>query len=361
MTTTTDLTELLASQIDLDADFLAVIDGSQTGLSRSKKAFIASLLAAAMAPLDPGGRLTLASNTPVMTADATAQTSVYYAPFKHARIPIWTGVMWIMRPFAQLTMALDTTNQTSTNIYDLFVWNNSGTVTIGAGPAWSSSTARGTGAGTTELELKDGIWTNKVSITLKNGAGAGTAGVAANTATYVGSVYCTANGQTGMAFKPAAANGGTNNILGLYNAYNRERVEGQCRDTTGGTDYSYNSLTWRAAKASTSNRISWLDGLQQSAVRAVNIIIGYSPNSLGAIGVALNSTTATPNVTGNGGITAGSNTVVDTLVSDETFLPQIGFNYLQRMEATNGVAYNFSGSATGPTRQNNNFTISLMM
>jgi hypothetical protein len=352
LTKISSLTELTAAQIDLDADLTAVVDDSLSGATRSKKAFIASLLAAAMAPLDPGGRLTLASNTPVMTADATAQTSVYYAPFKHARIPIWTGVMWIMRPFAQLTMALDTTNQTSTNIYDLFVWNNSGTVTIGAGPAWSSSTARGTGAGTTELELKDGIWTNKVSITLKNGAGAGTAGVAANTATYVGSVYCTANGQTGMAFKPAAASGGTNNILGVYNAYNRQRVRAYSRDTTA--SWTYATATWRAANASTSNRITFLDGLQQSSVMGLYQVFSQ-PASFCAVAVNLDSTSANP------GFTAQVDSTASGVIAAayEVFSPQLGLHYVQAMEVTSGSTISYGLQTATFNRQLNALVVEL--
>ncbi len=46
----------------------------------------------------------------------------------------------------------------------MFVWNNAGTVTLSRGPAWTGDNARGTGAGTTELELLEGVWVNKVSI-----------------------------------------------------------------------------------------------------------------------------------------------------------------------------------------------------
>ena len=82
----------------------------------------------------PQGRLTLTSGTPVMTADATAQTSVYYTPYQGNIVPIYDGTNMDSYTFAQLTMTLNTTNQTSGNIYDLFVFLNSSVVTIGAGP-----------------------------------------------------------------------------------------------------------------------------------------------------------------------------------------------------------------------------------
>jgi YVTN family beta-propeller protein len=95
----------------------------------------------------PQGRLTLTSNTPVMAADAVNQTSVYYAPYQGNIVAIYDGAN--MQSYAlsgQLTMALNTSNQTAGNIYDLFLFINSSAVTIGAGPAWTNSTTRSTAA-----------------------------------------------------------------------------------------------------------------------------------------------------------------------------------------------------------------------
>ena len=72
----------------------------------------------------PQGRLTLTSNTPVMTADATAQTSVYYTPFQGNILPIYDGANMDSYTFGQLTMSLNTSNQTSGNLYDLFAFLN---------------------------------------------------------------------------------------------------------------------------------------------------------------------------------------------------------------------------------------------
>src|SRR5260370_201197 len=67
------------------------------------------------------GRLTLTSNTPVMTADAVAQTSVYYAPYNGNLIPIYNGSAFFNWAFTQLTMALNTSNQLASSLYDLFI------------------------------------------------------------------------------------------------------------------------------------------------------------------------------------------------------------------------------------------------
>ncbi len=336
-----------------------VVNSTGTVEGKTSTQAIANLAA----PASPSGRLTLVSATPVLNSDQTAKTAIYYSPYIGNTIPLYNGVATIGYAFGELTLNLDTTNHVSGSLYDIFIWRNAGVISIGSGPAWSSTSARGTGAGTTELQMNNGLWTNKNSITLKNGAGSGTTGIAANLALYVGTFYATANGQTGMAFKPAAASGGTANILGLYNAYNRVGVKAISRDSMGGTDYSYTSSTWRAANNNNNNRISWVDGLQQSSIEVINSANVYSTGSgsvQGVIGISLDSTTAAPEATGAGGIYTTVTPVVQITVPD-SFSPQIGFHYAQRMEAAAAGTVFFAGSSTSPARQSNSFLLSLEM
>lgn len=301
-------------------------------------------------PFTPQGRLTLVTLTPVLTSDQTAKTSVFYTPYTGDQIPIYSGSTWSSNTFAELTMALDTSNQTSGNLYDLYVWIDSGTVKIGAGPAWSSSTSRGTGAGTTELQRKNGLWTNKNSITLKNGAGAGITGVAANTATYVGTIYCTANGQTGMSFQPAAAGGGTNNFLGVYNAYNRITATAYSRDSTA--TWVITSATWAAMNAAVgsglSNRISYVDGLGESAVDTIISNVTFcASGAYAGLGVNRDATTGAPTFNGQQS-TGGSANQQQYLNVPGTFQPSLGFHYMQAMNSNPGNTGNatFTGGAT---------------
>jgi YVTN family beta-propeller protein len=295
----------------------------------------------------PQGRLTLASNTPVMTGDATAQTSVYYTPYQGNIVPIYDGANMQSYTFGQLTMALNTSNQLSGKIYDLFVFLNSSVVTIGAGPAWSTTTSRGTGAGTTQLQQTDGLWVNANTITLRNGA-TSYSSIPVGEATYVGSAYMTANGQTGINFKPAAAPGGSSPILGLWNAYNRVPAYSLSRDLT--TSWTYASATWRPTNNSTSNRVTWLDGLGQSPVRSsCSVQTGISiSNDAISIGVSLNSTTATPNILGWMNPNTGDTLYLNS--PQENFPPQLGTNYLQAMEiAPSSVTATFYGSGLAQT------------
>ncbi|MBV8666742.1 MAG: hypothetical protein JO269_09680 [Burkholderiaceae bacterium] len=295
---------------------------------------------------EPQGRLTLTSNTPVMPSDITAATSIYYAPYRGNGIPIYNGTYLSSNLFSQLTLALDSNSghtgyQQSGNLYDLFVFLNSGTPTLCTGPAWSSTTSRGTGAGTTQLQLLNGVWTNAVQITAKIDATSTTVTVAANQATYVGTMYATANGQTAMQFAPTAATGGTNNMLALYNAYNRVRVDTSCQDST--TSWTYATPTWRSADNSNSNRISFVDGLQQSFVNCsyTETCTGYSSGP--HIGVNLDSTSATPNFSAAMNNTGAGAQFMSISTGMMSFNPQLGFHYLQAMEYSKTTTSTFYG------------------
>jgi hypothetical protein len=279
----------------------------------------------------PQGRLTLTSGVPVMTADATAQTSVYYTPYVGNLVPIESSTGVNVYTFSQLTMTLNSSYQTSGNLYDLFLFLNSGTVTIGAGPAWTSTTLRGTGAGTTEIQQANGLWVNANTITLENGSSTYT-GVPADQATYVGTVYMTANGQTGVQFSPTAAAGGSGAVVGLWNAYNRVPFFSIEKDSTSAWTYTTNNV-WRAADNSSSNSIHWVDGLQQTQVQATyevacaNSIVDDSTY----IGVSLNSTTAAPHEQAQFAQNVANNQI--SISQSSRFNPQLGYNYVQAMES----------------------------
>src|SRR5882757_7873473 len=128
-----------------------------------------------MAEFYPRGRLTLTSGKPVMTSDVTAATNVYYAPYVGDIIPLYNGTSYGNSTFTGLTAALNSTSQAANNLYDLFAFLNNSVLTIGFGPSWSSgtggsNTARGSGAGSTEITQVAGLWLNVNTMTLNNGA-----------------------------------------------------------------------------------------------------------------------------------------------------------------------------------------------
>lgn len=290
----------------------------------------------------PGGRLTLVTATPVMTSDQTAKTIIYYTPYINNICSIYDGTNSVPTVFSEISITLDATNAVSGSIYDCFVYNDSGTIRLGYGPAWTSTTARGTGAGTTQISKINGIWVNTVAITLRYSSSA-TTSVALNQATYVGSFYATANGQTGMAYAPAAASGGNNNILGLYNAYNRVRTVARSADST--SSWTYGTASWRSTNNSNSNRVSYIDGLAESTVEAKHIATmsaGAGQTSYSAIGWDSTSNPSTGYGTSYGQSNSGS---VLSFTAFNSSYPTIGFHYFQAIELSTGATGTWYGTA----------------
>lgn len=283
----------------------------------------------------PGGRLTLTTATPVLTANVLAAGTVYYTPYTNGYVPIYNGTSYLSTAFSELSNVLANSAvgnagpaaATTNSNYDLFVWSNSGVVTLTRGPAWTSDTARGTGAGTTQISAVAGVWTNTVAITNGPGAGLGT---------YVGTIRTNGTSTVDWNPTPAAAAGGGNAWLGVWNAYNRVRSVSRSLDNTA--SWTYSTVTWRAADNSNSNRISYIDGLGNSAVDTTySVNAGGNVSSSGTIGVNRDSTSATPERTASSS-GAGSS---QSTIAVQPFQPSIGFHYLQAMEWNNSSTATF--------------------
>lgn len=277
------------------------------------------------------GRLTLTSATPVLATDVTAATSVYYTPYVGNTVVINGSAT----TFTELTLALDSNSghtgyQQSGKNFDLFVGSSSG-VKLCTGPAWSSDTARGTGAGTTQISQVSGIWVNTVSMTCRFGSGVSdTFTCAVNGCTYVGTMRATADGQTTMQFNPSPAAGGNNTIAGLWNAYNRVFLSVISQDNT--TSWSYGTATtWRAANNNTNNRINYIDGLGQSPIMALYSVIGQAgASSAYGIGLGLDWTTGSPNIRGQNGYIAQTSPAYSAAHGNVP--PSLGYHNITALE-----------------------------
>lgn len=302
--------------------------------------------------IPPEGRLTTTSGTPVLTSSQTAQAALYYHAFTGAFIPLFNGTDWGHRRLAanstnqQISINLDSASGHTgyhqlTKQFDVFAFNNSGVMTLGTGPAWTSATARGTGAGTTEIVQQDGVWVNNNTILLKIDATASQISVNQFCATYLGSFYATANGQTGMDITKVATSTGGNPILGLYNGYNRVRVVAQNLDSTA--SYTYATATIRAMNASANNRVSWIDGLQYSSAEALafnNVTVAGAVT--GSIGLCLDNTTSY-----TGGNAASGSTLINGLMASLKIQPQIGFHFVSAVESASGATVTFAPASFG--------------
>ena len=237
----------------------------------------------------PAGRVTLETAVPVSVTDQTAKTSVFYAPYQGELVPLYDGALWTPTVFTQLTLALDSDSghtgyQQSAKNFDLFVVNDAGTIRLGTGPAWTSDTGRGTGAGTTELERKNGIWTNKLSMTLRWGSASGnTITVAANQGTYVGTMRASANGQCEDSLAKRF----------LWNMYNRAPRSMSVIETTN--EWTYSTAAWRQKNNAAANQLDMVRGLNEDAVKTLCVgLVNTDTVGIATMhtGIGLDSTTA---------------------------------------------------------------------
>lgn len=304
--------------------------------------------AGASVPGLTGGRLTLTSNTPVLASNATGQSTIYYTPYLHNAISIYNGTIWQAFTFTQQSVTLDTTNVLSGKLYDLFMFSNSGTANLGYGPAWTNNTTR-----SAAITQTVGAWTNTSSITLRQTSST-TFNISANQAVYVGTFYATANGQTGMALTGSAV-GGASNVLGLYNAYNRERVFAQNFDTTAG--YGYTSATWRQIGGNTGDIITYVDGLANVYVQANFIeLVDTGTFLAGVFGIARDWTSGAPShqslLFGPELNPSQSFSVQETSATcpiDNDFPPALGVHTIYALEADygGGSGCSFYGNSFG--------------
>ncbi|SDA12848.1 hypothetical protein SAMN02799622_00829 [Methylobacterium sp. UNC378MF] len=281
----------------------------------------------------PQGRLTLTPGVPVLTAAVNAATSVLYTPAQGNLIPLWNGSSDVMTAFAEVSQALSDTAKSPAaaaagNVYDLFAWNDAGTVRVTRGPAWAagatagSNTARGAGAGSTALSRVNGLLRNAVAIANGPAAGFGT---------WVGTIVTDPSGAT-VSFNPgsAAANGGAA-WVGLWNAFDRKPVALNVQDTNA--SHSYASATLRAYANSTTWRATVVRGLDVDGVIASLISQAANGSGVSYLGIGLDSTAA--NAPGAMlGLEANANA---TTLARYAGLPGVGLHFLQALEATDAA------------------------
>lgn len=295
-----------------------------------------------------GGRLTLTTAVPVLTTSVTAQTTVYFTPYLNNRIALYNGTAFVQYEFSEISQATtDNTKSpaavTTNSNYDLFVWNDAGTLRLSRGPLWSSSTARGTGAGTTELTRIKGIYVNANAITN---------GPAANRGTYVGTVRSNGSSQIDFRFDSSPASGGTAARLFVWNMYNRVPVYASVHDNTD--SWTYNATTFRQANNSAGMQVEIVRGLNEDPVSANYGVLGASSTTgptHPVCGLGLDSVTAriANCILGTGAANA-SVAITAVTRTASSLLPGLGYHYLaaiERASAANSITfYGDAGDST---------------
>lgn len=300
-----------------------------------------------------GGRLTLATATPVMAATVAGAATVYYTPYAGAqggnRIALYDGTL--LQPYAFTELSNVLANSAVGNagpaaaavssVYDLYVWNNAGALTLTRSPAWASAVTRGTGAGTAQQDTTTvpGVVTNKVAITN---------GPAANRGTYVGTIATNASGTVDWQFGTIAANGGAG-IFNVWNQYNRLNVATGVGDSTD--TWNYTGTVYQAAHASTTMRVSFVIGAIEDAVSAsygLEVIATAAAVRVG-VAIGLNSTTAFSGLSGTYVANASTASAHPFILGSYDGLPGLGVNYLSALEYASGATGTFVGDGGTPT------------
>lgn len=264
------------------------------------------------------GRLSLVTGSPVPTTDQTAKTTVYWTPYLGA--------------FTELSLALDsnaghTGYQVAGANFDFFLYNDAGTARIGTGPAWTSDTGRGTGAGTTEL-TSTFPRANANAMTLRFGSGAGnTVTAAAGTALYLGSMRPPADGTCEDSQAKRL----------LWNMYNR--VARPMKVIEGTDSWTYSTLGYRQLNGSSANQLAFVRGLDEDAAHAQASITVANSTTTGRtvyLGIGLDATNgpAGGSQTGYAGVLSTFST---NLVASYHGLPGLGYHYLTAIESGNGT------------------------
>lgn len=307
-------------------------------------------------PSAPQGRLTLTSGTPVMTASVAGATTVYYTSCSGKTVPIYNGTAVATYPIGpagtvgacEQALALGSNWVTNTN-YDFFEVLNAGVPTLVTGPAWSSGTARGTGAGTPELIQFDGLLTNKNSMTARVN-NTTTITVPANQGTYLGTMRTGLAGQTSYVLG-GAASGGQAAIFGLWNAYNRAQTGVTVTDN--GASYAYTSNTIRQARASAGNQASFIVGLTGDAmsVSYSSIVqVAAVAGALARVSLGYNTTSTYVTSIANSFLynPVASANYFSQLVAGQ-LTPTLGWNFVAPVEEgdnTNATNFNVNSNAS---------------
>lgn len=212
-----------------------------------------------------GFRLTTESGVPVSSADRTAQATVYLAPDPASPTPgaiaLYDGTRWRVYVSAEVSIALSAL--TSARNYDVFVYDNSGTLTLELSAAWTNDTTRADA-----LTTQNGVY-------VKSGA---------TTRRYLGTIRTTATTTT----EDSAAK------RYVWNLYNR--VERHLSAVDSSDSWTYTTDVWREANGGSTegtSRVGYVHGLAGGTMRANILSIVYSTgNPIAAVGVGVDSSSA---------------------------------------------------------------------
>lgn len=269
------------------------------------------------------GRLTLTSGTPVLTTTTTGAGTVYFTPYNGNAIALYNGSSWELKTFTELSITLS--SLTANTAYDVWAYNNSGTVALDT-TAWTNVTTRATA-----LAFQDGVY-------VKNGDA---------TRRYVGSIVLDGSKQCSVNFG-ASADGGTAGRCDIWNMNNRVDISFCVRDTTN--SWAWASTAWQQANASAGNQVTVFLGLT-SPVRGSYTTTSGGTTNIRYAGIGVDATNALASFAtsfamppgGSAAASSGHTAMFDGLID-------VGQHYLAAIEFGNGSVTFYGDNATTQLR-----------
>jgi hypothetical protein len=226
-----------------------------------------------------------------------------------------------MYAFTERSLALGTLVSPTNS--DDFIYDSSGTLTLIFGPKWSTANSRGTGAGTTELALQDGVWVNKVAI---SGGPAATAG------RYLGTISWTSTTTTEDSLLHRL----------VWNCYNRQPRK--MKKTSSTSSWTYNSTSFRNAANDVANQLDFVVGLAEVQADIV-VYVMSTDNAGGSIvpGIGIDGTTNIAEILQRG---VSGQTITCPHLARLIHYPSIGqhqYNWLEALSAGTTATTSFGG------------------
>lgn len=245
-------------------------------------------------------RLTLETGVAISTTDQTAKTTIYLTPYRGNVIALYDGSSaWEGHALTEISLSLS--GFTADTNYDIFVYDNTGTLTLEA-VSWTNATTRATA-----LSTQNGVWVKS----------------SASTRRYVGTIRIT--GSTGQCEDSLTKRF-------VWNVQHRVHRKLKITDTTN--SWTYNSATWRSWNNSTANRVGIVVGLNEEIVQLdFRAIAQNSSNAVFSIGIGLDSTSS------NSADVFPANSTVQGSSFSSAFIGYvgIGYHYLQLLESGNAL------------------------
>ena len=197
-------------------------------------------------------RLTLATGDPHPTTDQTAKTSVFITPYQGNLVSLFDGTRWQLYTLSEVTLALGTL--TADRNYDVFLYDNAGTLTGEFSAAWNVDNITRTDALTTQ----DGV-------DVKSGA---------TTRRYVGTIRTVTTTTTEDSRVKRFVWNNQNRVLRAMSRF----------DST--VTWTYTTATYRQANAAPANQLDVVCGKAGASVIEV-YVQGRVINSTGGVGFSL--------------------------------------------------------------------------